>query len=65
MVTNILSSPKVWAPLFAVMLLAFFYFLVNFGAAKNLVTNTRDLPATSTPRSAQCTHEGEGMIAAE
>ena len=65
MVTNILSSPEVWAPLFAVMLLAFFYFLVNFDAAKNPVTNTRDLSATSTPRSAQWTQEGEGMIAAE
>jgi len=43
-VTDILRSPKVWAPLFAVVILAFFYFLANFGAAKSPVRNTRDLP---------------------
>ena len=39
-----LGSPKAWAPLFAVVILAFFYFLVNFGAARNPVENMRDLP---------------------
>ena len=28
----------------AVVILAFFYFLVNFGAARSPVENTRDLP---------------------
>src|SRR5918998_1626348 len=39
-----LRSPKAWGPLFAVVVLAFFYFLVNFGAAKSPDENTRDLP---------------------
>jgi YhgE/Pip-like protein len=39
-----LGSPKAWAPLLAVVTLAFFYFLVNFGAARSPVENTRDLP---------------------
>jgi YhgE/Pip-like protein len=44
-VTDILRSPKAWGPVFVVgALLAFLYFLVNFGAAKSPATNTRDLP---------------------
>jgi len=44
-VTNILRSPKAWGPVFVVgVLLAFFYFLVNLGAAKSPAANTRDLP---------------------
>ena len=39
-----LGSLKVWVPVFGVLVLAFFYFLVNFGAAKSPVENTRDLP---------------------
>ena len=41
---KMLASSKTWAPLFAVVILAFFYFLVNFGAARSPVENTRDLP---------------------
>ena len=44
MVGKLLASSKTWAPLFAVVILAFFYFLVNFGAARSPVENTRDLP---------------------
>ena len=44
MVGKMLGSPKAWAPLLAVVLLALFYFLVNFGAARSPVENTRDLP---------------------
>ena len=44
MVGKMLGSPKAWAPLSAVVLLALFYFLVNFGAARSPVENTRDLP---------------------
>ncbi len=44
MVGRILGSSKAWAPLLAVVILAFFYFLVNFGAARSPVENTRDLP---------------------
>ena len=44
MVGKMLGSPKVWAPLLAVVILAFLYFLVNFGAARSPVENTRDLP---------------------
>jgi YhgE/Pip-like protein len=43
-VGKMLGSPKAWAPLLAVVILAFFYFLVNFGAARSPVENTRDLP---------------------
>src|SRR5919202_2910746 len=44
-VTNILRSPKAWGPVFVVGgLLAFLYFLVNFGAAKSPAANTHDLP---------------------
>ncbi len=39
-----LKSLKVWVPIFGVVVLAFFYFLVNFGAAKSPVANTRGLP---------------------
>ena len=43
--TNILRSPKAWGPVFVVgVLLAFLYFLVNFGAAKSPAANTHDLP---------------------
>ena len=41
---RMLRSPKAWGPLFAVVILAFFYFLVNFGAAKSPDENTQDLP---------------------
>ena len=44
MIGKMLGSPKAWAPLLAVVILAFFYFLVNFGAARSPVENTRDLP---------------------
>jgi YhgE/Pip-like protein len=44
MLGKMLASSKTWAPLFAVVILAFFYFLVNFGAARSPVENTRDLP---------------------
>ena len=33
-----------WVPILGVVVLAFFYFLVNFGAAKSPVANTRGLP---------------------
>lgn len=39
-----LKSLKVWVPIFGVVVLAFFYFLVNLGAAKSPVANTRGLP---------------------
>lgn len=42
---RMLRSPKAWGPLFAVAVLAFFYFLVNFGAAKSPDENIHDLPA--------------------
>ncbi len=43
--TNILRSPKAWGPVFVVgVLLAFLYFLVNFGAAKSPAANTHNLP---------------------
>jgi YhgE/Pip-like protein len=58
-VTKILRSPKVWAPLFAVVILAFFYFLVNFGAAKSPVANTRDLPVAIVNEDAGATMGGE------
>jgi len=58
-VTSVLRSPKVWAPLFAVVLLAFFYFLVNFGAAKSPVANTRDLPVAIVNEDAGATMDGE------
>ncbi len=44
MVGKMLGSSKAWAPLLAVVILAFFYFLVNFGAARSPAENTRDLP---------------------
>jgi YhgE/Pip-like protein len=43
-VVEILRGPKAWGPLLAVVMLAFFYFLVNFGAARNPDANTSDLP---------------------
>jgi len=64
-VTNILRSPKVWAPLFAVVLLAFFYFLVNFGAAKSPVANTRGLPVAIVDEDAGATVGGEGVYLGE
>ena len=60
-VTNMLRSPKVWAPLFAVVLLAFFYFLVNFGAAKSPMANTRDLPVAIVNEDAGATVGGARM----
>ena len=41
---KMLGSSEAWAPLLAVVILSFFYFLVNFGAARSPVENTRDLP---------------------
>lgn len=41
---KILGSPVAWAPAVAVVVLAFFYFLVNFGAAANPEGNTNGLP---------------------
>jgi len=56
--TRILRNPKAWAPLLAVVALAFFYFLVNFGAASNPVENTRGLPVAVVNEDAGATLDG-------
>ena len=43
MVRKMLGSSRAWALLLADVILAFFYFLVNFGAARSPAENTRDL----------------------
>jgi YhgE/Pip-like protein len=58
-VGKMLGSSKAWAPLLAVMILAFFYFLVNFGAARSPVENTRDLPVAIVNEDAGVTMAGE------
>ena len=59
MLGKLLGSPKVWGPLFAVVVLAFFYFLVNFGAAVDPVGNTRGLPVAIVSRDAGAKVGGE------
>ena len=44
MIGKMLGSPKAWAPLLAVVSLAFLYFSVHCGAERSLVGSTRDLP---------------------
>src|ERR671933_2284735 len=58
-VGKMLGSSKAWAPLLAVVILAFFYFLVNFGAARSPVENTRDLPVAIVDEDAGAESGGE------
>jgi YhgE/Pip-like protein len=58
-VGKMLGSSKAWAPLLAVVILAFFYFLVNFGAARSPVENTRDLPVALVDEDAGAESGGE------
>jgi len=58
---RILGNPMAWAPALAVVALAFFYFLVNFGAAASPEDNTRGLPVAVVNEDAGAEMDGRAV----